>query len=230
MRILTAVFLCALATALPASAQDASGTWSATFNTPNGPRPATMTLRKAGEKLTGNISGDQGEVAIEGTQKGADVTFTFVIQTGNGPFNIAMSGKQDGDSLAGVVDFNGAGQGDWSAKRTTAGGQATPPGDKTAVDVSGPWALQVETGAGGGTPTVTFKQDGDKLTGQYVGQFGESTVTGAVKGSEITFSFDVNVQGSTVRVVYAGTVEKDTMKGTVTFGDLGEGTFTGKRK
>jgi hypothetical protein len=31
-------------------------------------------------------------------------------------------------------------------------------------------------------------------------------------------------------VTYSGTVEKDTMKGTATFGDFGDGTFTGKKK
>jgi hypothetical protein len=31
-------------------------------------------------------------------------------------------------------------------------------------------------------------------------------------------------------VTYSGTVEKDTMKGTVKLGDLGEGTFKGTRK
>ena len=231
MKTLTTVMVCALAAAVPAAAQDASGTWATTFTTPDGPRPATMKLNKSGEKLTGTIAGDLGEVAIEGAQKGADITLAFVIQMGDGPFNISMSGRQDGDALAGLADYNGAGQGDWSARRTPAGaapaGPAVAPG---ALDVSGPWALQVETAAGGGAPTVTFKQEGEKLTGQYVGQFGESKLTGTLKGAEITFGFDVDVQGSTVRIVYTGTVEKDAMKGAVTFGDMGEGTFTGKRK
>ena len=31
-------------------------------------------------------------------------------------------------------------------------------------------------------------------------------------------------------MTYTGTVEKDEMKGKVNFGDMGEGTFTGKKK
>ena len=31
-------------------------------------------------------------------------------------------------------------------------------------------------------------------------------------------------------MTYTGKVDKDTMKGSVAFGDLGEGTFTGKKK
>ena len=33
-----------------------------------------------------------------------------------------------------------------------------------------------------------------------------------------------------VKVVYTGTLEKDALKGSVTLGEMGEGTFTAKRK
>jgi hypothetical protein len=99
------------------------------------------------------------------------------------------------------------------------------------ADVAGAWALTVEIGQGTGTPSVTFKQDGEKLTGRYSSQvFGEQEVTGSIKGNAITFSFTGSVQGTAVTVTYSGTVEKDTMKGKVVLGDLGEGTFTGKKK
>ena len=39
-----------------------------------------------------------------------------------------------------------------------------------AVNVTGTWTFTVETGGGSGTPTVTFKQDGEKLTGHYSSQ------------------------------------------------------------
>lgn len=98
-------------------------------------------------------------------------------------------------------------------------------------DVSGAWALTVETGQGTGTPSVTFKQDGEKLTGTYSSQvFGEQEVTGTIKGNAITFSFTGAFEGTKFTVTYSGTVEKDTMKGKVSLGDAGEGTFTGKKK
>lgn len=40
----------------------------------------------------------------------------------------------------------------------------------------------------------------------------------------------VSVQGGTVTVTYTGTATPTTMKGKVVVGDLGEGTFTGKRQ
>lgn len=98
-------------------------------------------------------------------------------------------------------------------------------------DVSGTWGLTVETGQGTGTPSVTFKQDGETLTGTYSSQvFGEQKVTGTIKGSAITFTFNGTLEGTSFVVTFTGTVEKDSMKGKVTLGDAAEGTFTGKKK
>jgi len=98
-------------------------------------------------------------------------------------------------------------------------------------DVAGKWALTVQTEAGTGTPSVEFKQDGETLTGTYSSQvFGEQKVTGTIKGNAVTFSFTASLEGNTVTVTYSGTVDASSMKGKVTIGDLGEGTFTGKRQ
>ena len=104
-------------------------------------------------------------------------------------------------------------------------------GQAAKVDVTGKWVFAVETGAGTGTPTMTFKQDGEKLTGHYSGQLGEAELTGTVKGPDISFKFTVDVQGQTLNAVYTGTVDgKDSMKGKVDLVGLGEGTFTAKRQ
>ena len=99
------------------------------------------------------------------------------------------------------------------------------------VNVTGKWLFSVETGAGSGTPTMTFTQDGEKLTGKYQGQFGEADLTGTVKGQDIAFSFNVDAQGTMVNFKYTGTIEnKDALKGKVDIVGLGEGTFTAKRQ
>lgn len=108
---------------------------------------------------------------------------------------------------------------------TTAGPRA-----QEKVDLTGTWILQVDTGAGSGTPTFTFKQSGDKLEGTYEGTFGKANVTGAVKGNEARWSFNVDVQGLQATCEYVGTVEKDSIKGTMRIGDLADGTFTGNKK
>ncbi|HYE72530.1 MAG TPA: hypothetical protein VEF04_04330 [Blastocatellia bacterium] len=97
------------------------------------------------------------------------------------------------------------------------------------INVTGEWEFQVETANGSGTPSFTFKQEGEKLTGTYKGRFGEVPLTGTVKGNAINFSFKVADFDATFN--YVGTVEsKDSMKGKVEVGDLGSGTWTAKRK
>jgi hypothetical protein len=98
------------------------------------------------------------------------------------------------------------------------------------IDVSGAWVFEVETGMGSGSPEFTFKQEGEKLTGQYEGSFGEAPVTGTVRGNEIKFSFNVDAAGQEATIVYSGTVEKNSMKGEVEYGEDVTGTFTAERE
>lgn len=98
--------------------------------------------------------------------------------------------------------------------------------DKPAsgVDVTGTWKVEVEVAGQSGQPVFTLKQEGDQITGKYAGSFGEQAVTGRVKGDQVEFEFSID-QGD---VVYAGTIDKDSMKGTAKYGDL-DGTWTAKR-
>jgi hypothetical protein len=97
------------------------------------------------------------------------------------------------------------------------------------ANVAGEWDFQVETQAGTGTPHFSLKQDGSNVTGHYKGQLGEAPVTGTVKGNELTINFKVNAQGADLAITYTGTVEGDSIKGKVVLGEMGEGTFTGKK-
>ena len=102
--------------------------------------------------------------------------------------------------------------------------------DAQGTNVTGEWAFNVQTDQGGGTPTITFKQDGEKLTGKYAGQLGNSDLTGTVKGNAIHFTFTIDVQGQQAPVTYDGTVEKNTMKGKMDIGGMVSGTFTATKK
>lgn len=99
-----------------------------------------------------------------------------------------------------------------------------------ATNVTGEWTFDVQTDQGGGTPAITFKQDGEKLTGKYAGQLGNADLTGTVKGNAIHFTFTLDVQGQQAPVTYDGTVEKNTMKGKMDIGGMVTGTFTATKK
>src|SRR5215813_2870458 len=74
------------------------------------------------------------------------------------------------------------------------------------VNVSGDWTFDVQTEQGSGSPSFTFKQDGEKLTGTYKGTFGEAKLEGTVKGSNIEFSFKISAQGMEGTITYNGTI------------------------
>jgi hypothetical protein len=100
------------------------------------------------------------------------------------------------------------------------------------VDLTGKWVFEVQTDAGTGTPTVTLKQEGEKLTGHYSSQtLGEADLTGTVKGQNVNFTFQADLGGQGVPVTYTATIQsKDAMKGSIDIGGLATGTFTGKRQ
>jgi hypothetical protein len=97
------------------------------------------------------------------------------------------------------------------------------------VDVTGVWIFAVETEGGSGTPTVTFKQDGEKITGHYSSAtFGEVDLTGTLKDQDLGFKFGAADVGE---VTYKGTVQSNNaIKGTLDIPGIGAGTFTAKRK
>ena len=98
------------------------------------------------------------------------------------------------------------------------------------TNVTGEWAFTVTTDQGSGNPTITFKQDGEKLTGKYNGTFGTADLTGTVKGNAITFTFNIDAQGQQATATYKGTVEKTSMKGTMDIAGMLTGTFTATKK
>lgn len=99
-----------------------------------------------------------------------------------------------------------------------------------AANVTGEWAFTVTTDQGAGNPIITFKQDGEKLTGKYAGQLGNADLTGTVKGAAIHFTFTLDVQGQQAPVTYDGTIEKNTMTGKMDIGGMVNGTFTATKK
>jgi hypothetical protein len=100
-----------------------------------------------------------------------------------------------------------------------------------AADITGTWNLNVETDMGSGTPTFTFKQDGEKLTGTYSGQLGEAKVSGTIKGDNVEFWYEAAPQGDKVTVKYVGKLEgAGKMSGTTDLGGLAKGKFTGAKK
>lgn len=98
---------------------------------------------------------------------------------------------------------------------------------QNTVNLTGTWVMEVKTDAGSGSPTFILKQDGEKITGTYAGQLGESPVVGTIKGDVIHLEF--NIQGNLI--TYDGKVTSASdMSGKVNLAEMASGTFTGKKK
>jgi len=98
------------------------------------------------------------------------------------------------------------------------------------VNVTGKWFFTVVTPKGSGNPVVTFKQDGEKLTGHYAGSIGEAPLTGTLKGNDITFSFVTDPKAGPA--IYTGKVDAadpKKMSGSVDFAGKAKGTWEGKK-
>lgn len=96
------------------------------------------------------------------------------------------------------------------------------------TNVTGKWYFTVATPKGSGNPVVTFKQDGDKLTGHYAGSIGEAPLTGTIKGNDIKFQFTTDPKAGPA--IYTGKItDPRKMSGDVDFAGKAKGTWEGKK-
>jgi hypothetical protein len=99
-----------------------------------------------------------------------------------------------------------------------------------AAGVAGTWTLSVESPRGTRDSTLILAQEGEAITGTMKSQRGDVPVSGTLKGKAIAFGYKMSMQGNEMDIQYTGTVEGDAMSGTVSFGAMGEGKFTGKKQ
>jgi len=242
-------FVLAACVAVPAAAQapasapaaDALGTWTASFNTQQGVIPATMKLQKSGDKIVGTIGSQDGETTLEAEVKGKTLTVWFNYQAGGGgPVPIEMTGTIDGDTAKGTMTAGGSPAGDWTATRSKDAKDTKEPARDTAAkpaggnaNLAGDWNVSLQLDTITATPSMTVKQDGDKLTGEYVSQqYGKFPLSGSVKGTEMTFTVSMTVEGNAINAVYTGVLQADgTLKGSVDIaGGAMAGTFTATKR
>jgi hypothetical protein len=94
-----------------------------------------------------------------------------------------------------------------------------------ASDISGTWifSITMETGARDSQETFALKLQGEKVTGLYLGSFGEKEATGSVTGNTVVIVVEVFRDNRTVKATYKGTIESPAkMEGAIEYvGDPG---------
>jgi hypothetical protein len=106
--------------------------------------------------------------------------------------------------------------------------KADPP---KALNIAGKWSMALDMSIGQATPALVFKQDGETLTGTYTGRYGTFEFKGTLKERALNFSFQMDTDGGTTTMTFAGEVSPDAqaMKGTGSIEGLGDVTWTAKR-
>ncbi len=100
-----------------ATAPTIAGEWNASMNTPGGARAFGLVFKVDGEKLTGTVKRDAGDVPLEGTVKGKTVTFSYSVNYNGNALLLTMTATVAGDTMKGTVSFGGQADDDFSATR-----------------------------------------------------------------------------------------------------------------
>lgn len=102
-------------------AADVNGKWVAQIPGRNGnTNETTFNFKVEGDKLTGTMSGRQGDIAIsDGKVSGDDISFTVTREFQGNSFKMVFKGKVSGDEIKFTRTIEG-GQGNMPAQEFTA--------------------------------------------------------------------------------------------------------------
>jgi hypothetical protein len=117
------MFTLVAANSFAADKVDPTGTWKWSFTGQNGQtRETTLKLKKDGDKLTGTVSGRNGDTAIDNAKlNGDEISFEVTREFNGNKMTTKYNGKVSGDSIKGKSESkNRDGETrsrDWEAKR-----------------------------------------------------------------------------------------------------------------
>jgi hypothetical protein len=98
------------------------------------------------------------------------------------------------------------------------------------TDITGDWDVTVVSPQGPNTTPVTFKQEGDKVSGMFKSPQGTLPFDGGkITGNDLTFTFTINFQGNSLPITLTGKVDGTSMAGAADFGGFAQGEWSAKR-
>lgn len=112
------------------------------------------------------------------------------------------------------------------------GGMGGRPGGAAglAIDPSGAWSLVVQTPQGEINSQLTIRKDGEQLGGTLGTPMGVVAIkSGRITGNQLRLTATVEMGGESVDAIISGTIEGDSMRGTIVMGAMGSFEFTGTR-
>jgi hypothetical protein len=111
-RMMAAVAVAVAILAVVVQAADVTGKWTGQVPTRDGgTREATFNFKQDGEKLTGTMTGPQGDIELkDGAVKGDDVSFNVALSFGGNDVKLIYKGKVAGDEIKFTRTREGADQ------------------------------------------------------------------------------------------------------------------------
>jgi hypothetical protein len=96
------------------------------------------------------------------------------------------------------------------------------------TNVAGNWTVSTQGQRGSRTRHMTIQQEGNKISGSIEGYSADDQFQGSVDGNDIHFTVNMNTPRGPMAFEYRGSVQGDSMKGTIQ-GAM-SGTWSAKRK
>jgi hypothetical protein len=111
-RMMAAVAVAVAILAAVVQAADVTGKWTGQVPTRDGgTREATFNFKQDGEKLTGTMTGPQGDIELkDGAVKGDDVSFNVALSFGGNDVKLIYKGKVAGEEIKFTRQREGADQ------------------------------------------------------------------------------------------------------------------------
>src|SRR5262245_18615835 len=196
--------------------KDPAGSWEIRFNRPGRPPSVSvLKLEKVGDKYVGALTTEQGQtVPIKDAQwKDGELSFQVTFERQGQDINLGYKGKVTGDAVKGQVVLNVLGQDrsfDFEGNRK-----------KDEPTFAGLWKVDLKLESGAKLqPSVRLKQQGNRLTGSYVGVLGKETALQEVKlsGGEVSFHVTDEIEGEKVNLRDRAKLAGDQLTGTVQIG------------
>ena len=99
------------------------------------------------------------------------------------------------------------------------------------ADVAGDWEMTSQSPRGEVTRALHFDQEGENIKVTMEGFRGEEiTGEGTIQGNKIEWTMSMSTPRGDFTLTYKGTVDGDSMSGTVEMGDRGTRDWTAKKK
>ena len=245
--VLAATALLALAPGSAFAQAGPAGDWELTMSTPQGNQTVGLSLSLAADKVSGELSSPMGAVPVTGTATGNDVALSAELAIQGMNLEFGITGKVDGDTIAGNVKVGDFGEFPFTGKRVAKTAAAVPPAAAAAAapaaaaaapaaasgpitDLNGKWNVVLSIAGMGEIPAVAnLKQEGDKLSGTLSGPAGDLVIAGTVTGRTVKIDFEAETPQGKLPVTMTGDMGDTSVTGKASIAGLGEADWTATR-